>query len=149
MESGSPSGNATIEGNGMTVRWTMTVGTLALLLGGCAMSDDKLARMLVAPNKFALYRCEEMAEHAKKLTTRKVELEALMARAATGSGGELVNSMAYRPEYLSIEGEMMELRRTATEKKCAPIPELAGVHAPGVTAPARPQPASRPPDPAR
>src|SRR5690606_9277708 len=116
---------------GMTVRLTMALGTLALLLGGCAMSDDKLAQMLVAPNKFALYRCEEMAEHAKKLAAREAELKALMARAATGSGGQLVNSMAYRPDYLSVEGEMMELRRTATEKKCAPIPELAGVRAPG------------------
>ena len=134
----------------MTVRWTMAAGTLALLLGGCAMSDDKLAQMLVAPNKFALYRCDELAVRAKELATREAELKALMARAGTGSGGQLVSTMASRPEYLSVEGEMIELRRTATEKKCAPIPELAGVAVPGATAPApTPQPASRPPAPAR
>ena len=128
----------------MSLRSLTTVGTLALLLGGCAMSDDKLAQMLVAPDKFALYRCEEMAPRAKELAVREAELKALMVRAGTGSGGELVSTVAYRPEYLSVQGEMIELRRTATEKKCPPIPELAGVNAP-----APQQPASRPTAPAR
>ena len=132
----------------MTFRQIMTAGTLMLLLGGCAVSDDKLAQMLVAPNKFALYRCEEMAVHAKKLAAREAELKALIARAGTGSGGELVSTMAYRPEYLSVEGEMMELRRTATEKNCA-IPGLTSASATGATAPAQPPSASRPPGPAR
>ena len=114
----------------MSLRSLTTVGTLALLLGGCAMSDDKLAQMLVAPDKFALYRCEEMATRAKELAVREAELKALMVRAGTGSGGELVSTVAYRPEYLSVQGEMIELRRTAAEKKCAPIPELAGVTGP-------------------
>ena len=82
------------------------------------MSDDRLARYLVAPEKFTLYTCPEIAEKAKELTTRERELEALMAKAGQSADGRLVSAMAYRADYVTARGEMTELRKAAAEKNC-------------------------------
>jgi hypothetical protein len=96
---------------------------VAVSLSGCAMSDDKLASFLVAPGKFALYTCPELAQRAKTTAARQRELEQLMAKAGAGSGGRLVSMLAYRPDYLSARGEMKDLREAAAAKKCD-LPEF-------------------------
>lgn len=102
---------------------------VAFVLSACTMSDDKMARWLVAPDKFMLYNCPEMVEKAQALMLRERELEGLMAKAGQGADGRLVSSVAYRPEYVSLQGEMNELRKTAAEKNCqlpsAPPPAAA------------------------
>ena len=47
-----------------------------------------------------------------------MELEQLMARAAQGAGGEFVNAIAYRSEYLQAQGELEVLAKTAAAKQC-------------------------------
>lgn len=90
----------------------------ALTLAGCAMSDDKLANMLVAPGKFTLYSCPDLVQKAKELGARQRELEGLMAKAGDGASGKVVSTLAYRPDYLSGRGEMHDVREAATEKGC-------------------------------
>src|SRR6187551_2794801 len=85
----------------------------AAWLSGCAMSDDKLARVLVAPGKYSTYRCADIAERAKVIGTRQAELKALMVQAGPGAGGQFVSATAYRPEYLNLHGEMMDLQQAA------------------------------------
>lgn len=102
-------------------------------LAGCAgspggASDETAGRFLVAPGKFALYSCAEIADRATANAARQQELERLMTKAGADSGGRLVSSMAYRPEYLEWRGEMVELRRVAAEKDCKFVP---GVDKPG------------------
>jgi len=46
------------------------------------------------------------------------ELEALMAKAGEGTGGQLESTMAYRPEYAQLCGEMDQLRKAAADKNC-------------------------------
>ncbi|MBX6329634.1 MAG: hypothetical protein IRY89_13775 [Pseudolabrys sp.] len=96
---------------------TAVIAALALL-AGCAMSDDNLGRMLVAENTYTLYDCDSLADAIKTAVAREQELRGLMAKASTGAGGELVNNIAYRPEYLEVHGRINELRRTAAEKHC-------------------------------
>ena len=50
---------------------------------------------------------------------RDAELERLMAQASTGAGGEVVNLMVYRTDYLQNRGEIDELTRTAANKQCS------------------------------
>jgi hypothetical protein len=99
----------------------------ATALAGCAMSDDRAARFLVAPDKYVLYRCDQIAAEANKNAARQRELESLMARAGPSSSGQFVSTIAYRPEYLQLRGEMNVLRQTAAEKDCkfAPNPDAA------------------------
>ena len=96
---------------------TAVLAALALL-AGCAMSDDNLGRMLVAENSYTLYDCDSLADAIKAAVAREQELRGLMAKASTGAGGDLVNSIAYRPEYLEVHGRINELRRTSAEKHC-------------------------------
>jgi hypothetical protein len=98
---------------------------LAASLAGCTTSgtsDDKVGRLLVAPDKFVLYSCADIAGQAAATAARVRELEQLMAKAGEGSGGRLVSSIAYRPEYLERHGEMNELRSAAAAKNCKFVP---------------------------
>ena len=98
---------------------------LAASLAGCATSgtsDDKVGRLLVAPDKFVLYSCADIAEKAAATAVRERELQQLMAKAGESSGGRLVSSVAYRPEYLERHGEMNELRSAAAAKNCKFVP---------------------------
>jgi hypothetical protein len=87
-------------------------------------SDDTASRFLVAPGKFVLYSCPQIAEQAKTTAARERELQRLMAKANVDAGGRLVSAMAYRPEYLERRGEMNELRKAAAAKNCKSMPGL-------------------------
>jgi hypothetical protein len=102
----------------------------ALMLAACAGNDDTTARMLVAPGKYTLFNCPQLAQQATTNLKRQHELAGLMAQAGTGSGGQMVSAVAYRPEYLQLRGEMEDMRQTAADKKCKFVPG----EEPGVTA---------------
>jgi hypothetical protein len=104
---------------------------VALTLTACAGgNDDTAARFLVAPGKYVLFNCQQLAQEATLNMARQHELEGLMAQAGTGSGGQLVSSVAYRPEYLTLHGEMADMRRVAADKNCKFAPgEEAGATA--------------------
>ena len=99
---------------------------LMSVLAACTTSgggtDDRLGRLLVAPGKYVLYSCPELATQATATAARLRELERLMAKAGSDSGGQLVSAMAYRPEYTEKRGEMSELRNAAVEKNCKSHP---------------------------
>jgi hypothetical protein len=110
----------------------VAIALLAAMLSGCASSggtsDETVGRVLFAPGGFALYSCTDLADRATANLARQHELERLMTKAGVDSGGRLVSSVAYRPEYLERRGEMVELRRVAAEKGCKFVP---GVDNPG------------------
>jgi hypothetical protein len=96
--------------------------TLAALgLCGCA-SDESASRFLVQPDRYILYNCEALATAAQGNAARQRELEGLMTKAGVDTGGRLVSSMTYRPEYLQLRGQMDQLRKAAAEKNCSLSP---------------------------
>ena len=92
--------------------------SLAAMLAGCTMSDDKLARYMAAPDKYVLYSCPQLADELTTKLAQERKLQGLMARAGQGEGGELVSSIAYQPEYLAAHGEVLELRKAEAAKNC-------------------------------
>jgi hypothetical protein len=110
----------------------IAAAVLAAALAGCTTaggtSDDKMGRFLVAPDKFTLYNCAQLADAAQANIARQRELEMLMTKAEPDAGGPLVSAVAYRPEYAQMRGEMNELRKTAAEKNCK---SLSGAEIPG------------------
>ena len=110
--------------NGMDTKRRMPIGALlaALALSGCA-SDDTMSFMLVSPGKFILYTCPELIQQGRAMAKRQRELESLMAKAGQDAGGQFVNAVAYRQEYLTNRGEMKDLRGQAKEKQCT-LPDL-------------------------
>ena len=108
------------------------------LLGGCAISDDKAASLLVAPGDYDLNSCPQLAVTYAGLKVRRVELEGLMAKAESGAGGTLINAVGYRPDYLKVRGEQHEIEKTAREKNCDLSAVPAGAEPASVAMPALP-----------
>jgi hypothetical protein len=98
---------------------------LAALLSACTMSDDSMSRFLVAPDKYVLYTCPEIAEALKTKLEEERKLQGLIARAAQGTGGEVIGDIAYRPDYLAAHGEEIDLRQAAAAKNCPDIPAVS------------------------
>jgi hypothetical protein len=95
---------------------------IATALAGCAVSDDSAGRFLVAPDRYVLYNCTQLAKAALATRSRQRKLEMLMAKAETDSVGVLVSSGAYRPEYAQLRGVMNEIQKTAVDKNCKFVP---------------------------
>jgi hypothetical protein len=118
-----------------------TAALLAAMLAGCTTSggttDDKIARTLVAPDKYVLYNCAQIADQAVGTAAREKELLALMKKAGDGAAGGFVSTIAYRPEYLQRHGEMNELRNAAAAKNCNSSPGAVSPAAPAGRRPTR------------
>lgn len=106
------------------MRLALAGGTL-LLLAACGTTDpgeDRLGKFLVAPGKYRLYDCEQLARSAAGYIARERELAQAQAKAEAGPGGGVVSVLAYSSEYGLVRGNIDELRREAMEKKCDPMP---------------------------
>jgi hypothetical protein len=88
---------------------------LAVLLAGCSANLDEL---VVAPGKFEIYNCDQLAARGRAAVVRERELKTLIDRAEAGGGGALVSTIAYRNDYLTVRGELKQLEATAVDKKC-------------------------------
>lgn len=97
--------------------------TLAAGLAGCSAGDSPGA-LLVDPGRYSAYHCNDLATRKKELATREKELRELIERADQGTGGAVIGSLAYRPEYESVLSEEKLLQRTAAEKNCNPTQQF-------------------------
>ena len=99
-------------------------GGMLLLLAACGATgdpqQDRLGKFLVAPGKYRLYDCVQLAQAATGFITRERELREAKAKAEAAPGGEFVSAIAYSAEYGRVRGNLDELRREAAEKKCEP-----------------------------
>lgn len=94
------------------------MAALAAGLTGCAIDGNNVGGAFVDPAKFTFYHCDDLARRAEALATRERQLRTDMAKAEQGAGGELVSTLAYRGDYLSVRGELTLLEKTAADKKC-------------------------------
>ena len=97
---------------------------LAVLLSGCGTSQQT-SSLLVAPGKYDIYTCAQIAIRMQDVDTEGKKLEGLMARASQDASGRFVSNIAYEPEYLANRGEMNELRKSAAAKNCNNLPVAA------------------------
>ena len=89
----------------------------AAFVAGCSYNDD-MASAIVAPGKYQLYTCADLTIRGRDAAKRERELKALMEKSEQGSGGALVNVLAYRTEYLTARGELMQMEAAASAKNC-------------------------------
>lgn len=100
-------------------------GGMLLLLAACGTTDpgeDRLGKFLVAPGKYQLYDCQQLAQQSTHYVRREKELRQAKAQAEAAPAGQLVSSLAYGSEYGQVRGNIDELRREVKEKKCNPPP---------------------------
>jgi hypothetical protein len=75
------------------------------LLCGCAQMGETLSPAFVDPAKYDLYDCKQLETERTALATRAAELQGLMAKAETGTGGAVVAEVAYRNDYVSVRAQ--------------------------------------------
>jgi hypothetical protein len=83
------------------------------------MSENTAATAFVSPGQHQFYTCGDVQDRVTALRLRQAELEQLMGRASQSAGGEFVNSIAYRSDYLETRGEITVLRQVFADKQCA------------------------------
>jgi hypothetical protein len=90
----------------------------AACIAGCSYNDE-IASAIVAPGKYQLYTCEDLTVRGRDTAKRERELKALMEKSEQDTGGAFVNMLAYRTEYLTARGELMQMEAAASAKNCA------------------------------
>jgi hypothetical protein len=121
----------------------MRAATVAVLLaaawplGGCAGLGDSFASgAFVDPAKYELYDCQQLEAERKSLETRTVELQKLIDKAQTGTGGVVIAELAYRNDFISVRAQAKLAEETWQRDKCVATPPKPG--AVPVAAPAPP-----------
>jgi hypothetical protein len=116
----TPDGPVMLQSPWLAVRRRKAVAAVfaAAFVAGCSYNDE-IASAIVAPGKYELYNCEDLTIRGRDTAKRERELRALMEQSEKGTGGVLVNVLAYRTEYLTARGELMQLEAAASAKNCA------------------------------
>ena len=109
----------------------MTLLVLGVALGGCANVGDSLTSAFADPAKYEFFDCKQLEAERKSLANRSAELQGLMAKAETGSGGVVVAELAYRNDYVSTRAQAKLAEEAWQRGKCHETP-------PAVTPPAAP-----------
>jgi hypothetical protein len=78
----------------------------------------------VGPAKYDLFDCKELEAARKSLASQAVELEGLIAKAETGTGGSVVAEMAYRPELTKVRASQHLADEVWQRDKCNPHRQL-------------------------
>ena len=118
---------------------------LAVSLAGCAEVGDSFAsRAFVDPAKYELFDCKQLEAERKAIALRTAELQGLIAKAATGTGGAVVGELAYRNDYISVRGQARLAEEMWRRNKCvATTPGIATSVTPPAAAPAQAKGAGR------
>jgi hypothetical protein len=107
--------------------WTRTALTLALLtiglgLSGCADMSDGMTAAFADPAKYELYNCKQLEAERKTLANRTAELQGLIAKAETGTGGTVVAELAYRNDYIALRGQSHYAEEAWRKNRCRASP---------------------------
>jgi hypothetical protein len=95
------------------------------LLADCATPGNSSLTLFADPGKYQYSSCEYLAQQRETLSTRERELKQLMDRAEQGTGGAIVNVLAYKGDYVAATEELKLLESAARSKNC-PSPENWG-----------------------
>jgi hypothetical protein len=87
-------------------------------LAGCSSTGDNPLTLFADPGKYQYSSCEQLAGQRKNWSTREQELRLLMDKAEQGTGGTLVNVLAYKADYVAASEELKVIEKTARSKNC-------------------------------
>jgi hypothetical protein len=114
---------------------------IGVMLSGCAGMGDSVGDSMTAafadPAKYVLWDCKQLEPERKRLAMRIAEVQALMAKAETGTAGPLVAEVAYRNEYLTVRGQAHFAEETWRKNNCHETPPAPAA------SPAKPAPKSK------
>jgi hypothetical protein len=111
---------------------------LALALSGCADMSDSWTTAFADPATYELYDCKQLEVVRKTQATRQAELQGLMAKAQTATGGAVVSELAYRNDYVTVRGQSRLADEAWRKNNCHETPPATPV------ADASPAPSNKP-----
>ena len=94
------------------------IALAAGVLPACA--QERAEQFFVAPGKYILYDCAQLAAVEVRFIERDKELKRLIARAKEGPAGGLISTFVYDPDYYSNLGELHDVQREQRARNCAP-----------------------------
>jgi hypothetical protein len=104
-------------------------------LSGCAGMSETIAPAFADPAKYELYDCKQLEAERKALAARTAQLQKLMDKAETGTGGAVVSELAYRNDYVAVRGSAQLAEDAWRSNRCRETPPNA---APAASVPQRP-----------
>ncbi|MET4387831.1 hypothetical protein ABIB73_003588 [Bradyrhizobium sp. F1.4.3] len=91
-------------------------------LSGCASMSETVAPAFADPAKYELYDCKQLEAERKALAGRTADLQKLMDKAETGTGGAVVSELAYRNDYIAVRGSTQLAEDAWRRNKCRETP---------------------------
>jgi len=88
------------------------------VLSACSPTAMGPVTVFVDPGKYQYYNCEQLAGQRTHWTNRELELKLLMDKAEQGTGGTVVNVIAYQTDYVTTREELKVIETTARAKNC-------------------------------
>lgn len=122
----------------------LAVPALGLVLAGCAGMSDNMSTAFADPAKYDLYDCKQLETERQNLAKRSAELQGLMAKAETGTGGAVVSELAYRNDYIAVRGQTQLAEEAWQRNKCQETPAEPPAAAKGKPKPKVPKVAVKP-----
>jgi hypothetical protein len=119
----------------------LALPALGLGVSGCADMSETMTTAFADPAKYELYNCKQLEEERKTLATRTAELQGLIEKAKTGTGGVVVAELAYRNDYIALRGQSHFADEAWRKNRCrpsAPSPANASANPPAPAANAVP-----------
>jgi hypothetical protein len=119
---------------------------LGVAASGCADMSENMTAAFADPAKYELYNCKQLEEERKTLGNRAAELQGLIAKAETGTGGTVVGELAYRNDYIAIRGQSHYADEAWRKNHCRPSPPAPTG---GSDNPSAPSAHAKPPQPSK
>jgi hypothetical protein len=94
------------------------VGLFLVGLSACSPAAMGPVTVFVDPGKYQYYNCEQLVAQRTYWTNRQLELKLLMDKAEQGTGGTVVNVIAYQTDYVTAREEVKVIDTTIRAKNC-------------------------------
>jgi hypothetical protein len=106
---------------GAAMQLLLLVSSLMLVgsLGGCAdVGDSFVSSAFVDPARYEQFDCKQLEAERKALALRTAELQGLIAKAGTVTGGAVVGELAYRNDYIAVRGQAKLVEEMWQRNRC-------------------------------
>jgi hypothetical protein len=129
---------------GAWTRIALALPLLALGLGmsGCADMSESMTAAFADPAQYDLYNCKQLEEVRKTLANKTAELQGLIAKAQTGTGGTVVAEVAYRNDYIALRGQSHYAEEAWRKNRCRPSAPGAATASGTTASPSTPAPSA-------
>ena len=90
------------------------------LLSACSSAGENPFTVFADPGTYSYYTCDQIAAGQAAWRAKEQELKLLMDKAGQGTGGAVINIIAYKTDYVRAGEELKVLEATARAKNCPP-----------------------------